>query len=304
MEGNVVEATRKVLPPVGVCLPVSFTSAPHIDELRDAVGRLQRAGYRAVWTNEVIGKDAFVQLATLLAATERVMFGTCVANVWARPAQTAHAAAAQLAQAYPGRIVVGLGVGHREQAASTGQVFGTPLATMRAYLERMDSPTSPPAPDAPYPRIIAANGPKMLALADKVADGAIPALLPVEHTAQARRLLGPDKLLIVGLAVAPDSDRDRAKATARQSVSEWLGRPSYAARIAALGYSTQDIVEVNDRLVDALVAQGDTMAIGARIRAHLGAGADHVTLVPSIGDDFASRVQQLEEIRMAYPSGF
>ncbi|OBF56333.1 hypothetical protein A5787_02520 [Mycobacterium sp. 852002-50816_SCH5313054-b] len=189
---------------VGVCLPVSFTSNPHAESLREAVGRLEGAGYRAVWTNEVIGKDALLQLAVLLSATERTVFGTCIANIWARPAQTMHAAAAQLAQAYPNRFVLGLGVGYPEQAASVGQEFGSPLATMRDYVTRMDSPTWPPAPDAEYARIIAANGPKMLALAGDIADGALPAMLAPEFTERARQSLGPDKLLVVGVSLVPD----------------------------------------------------------------------------------------------------
>lgn len=201
---NGVDAARLALGSVGVCLPVSFTSNPHADSLRDAVGRLEGAGYRAVWTNEVIGKDALVQLAVLLSACEQMVFGTCIANIWARPAQTMHAAAAQLAQAYPGRFVLGIGVGYPEQAAAVGQNFGSPLATLRDYVNRMDSPTSPPAPDAPYPRIIAANGPKMLALAGEIGDGALPAMVPPEFTEHARQSLGPDKLLVVGLSVAPD----------------------------------------------------------------------------------------------------
>lgn len=201
---NGADAARRALGSVGVCLPVSFTSNPPAHSLRQAVGRLEGAGYRAVWTNEVIGKDAMVQLAVLLSATERMVFGTCIANIWARPAQTMHAAAAQLAQAYPGRFVLGLGVGYPEQAASVGQQFGSPLATMRDYVNRMDSPTSPPAPDAPYPRIIAANGPKMLALAAEIADGALPAMLPPESTERARQALGPDKLLVVAVSVAAE----------------------------------------------------------------------------------------------------
>ncbi len=201
---SVADAARRALGPVGACLPVSFTSNPPADSLREAVGRLERAGYRAVWTNEVIGKDAMVQLAVLLSASEQMVFGTCIANIWARPAQTMHAAAAQLAQAFPGRFVLGLGVGYPEQAASVGQEFGSPLGTMRDYVSRMDGPTSPPAPDAPYPRIIAANGPKMLALAGDIADGALPAMLPPEFTEQARESLGPDKLLVVGVSAVAD----------------------------------------------------------------------------------------------------
>jgi probable F420-dependent oxidoreductase len=301
MQTSVVDAARQALGPVGVCLPVSFTRTPPADLQREAVSRLERAGYGAVWTNEVIGKDALVQLAVLLAATERTVFGTCIANIWARPPQTMHAAAAQLAESFPGRLVLGLGVGYAEQAASTGQEFGHPVATMRDYLDRMDSPTWPRAPEAPYPRIIAANGPKMLALAGEVAQGALPAGVPPEFTAQARQVLGPDKLLVVGLSVAVDSNPDRAKATARAIVSRSLGGPSYPAMMARLGYSTRDIGEVSDRLVNAVVAHGNPAAVGVKVREHVAAGADHVALLQPIGGHFASDVDQLEEIALAYP---
>jgi probable F420-dependent oxidoreductase len=206
----VVDVARKTLGPVGVSLPGSLTTTPHVDLQRDAVRRLERAGYRMVWVNEVLGKDALVQVGTLLAATDRMAFGTCIANIWARPAQTMHAAAAQLAEAYPGRFVMGLGVGYPEQAASVGREFGRPLTTMRDYIQRMGDPTWPPAPDAPYPRIIAANGPKMLALAGEIADGAMPAMVSAEFTTQARTTLGPDKLVVVGLPMTDDVDQATA----------------------------------------------------------------------------------------------
>jgi probable F420-dependent oxidoreductase len=293
MADTVVATTRKTLGPVGVCLPVSFTSTPPADLLREAARRLEDAGYGAVWTNEVIGKDALVQLAVLLAATERMAFGTCIANVWARPAQTMHAAAAQLAQAYPGRIVLGLGVGYPEQAAGVGREFGSPLATMRDYLEAMDGPTWPPAPDAPYPRIVAANGPKMLALADEKADGAFPGGLPPEFTAAGREALGPDKLLVVGLSVARDIE------SAREAVSARLGVPSYASRLVQQGYPASDIDEVSDRLVNALVAYGDPADVAAKVAEHLAAGADHVVLLPPIGGEFGAAIDQFEELGAA-----
>jgi len=237
----------------------------------------------------------------LLAATERMVFGTCIANIWARAAQTMHASAAQLAQAYPGRFVLGLGVGYPGQAVSTGQEFGSPLAAMRDYLDRMDSPTWPPAPTAAYPRILAANGPKMLALAGEIAHGALPAGLPPEFTARARQVLGPDKLLVVGLSVALNSDQDRAKAAARAIVSRSLAGPLYPAMMARLGYSAREIGEVSDRLVNAVVAHGNPAAIGVKVREHLAAGADHVVLLLPIDGDFATGVDQYEEIALAYP---
>ena len=297
---TVVEAARRALGPVGVFLPFSRTTAPAADLQREAVRRLERAGYRAVWTNEAVGgKDALVQLAVLLAATERMVLGTGIANIWARAPQTAHGAAALLAQAFPGRFVLGLGVGYPHQAASVGRDFGRPVATMRDYLDQMAAPTQLPAPDATYPKIIGANGPKMLALAGEMADGAIPAMAPPEFTAQARQLLGPAKLLVAGLAVVVDADPGRARATARQTVAGRLGQPgTYAATMARLGYSEREIAEVSDRLVDGIVGHGDAAAITAKVREHLAAGADHV-MVMVTGNDFADGVDQLEQLAPA-----
>jgi probable F420-dependent oxidoreductase len=294
---TVVETARRALGPAGVFLPFSRTSASSADLQREAVRRLERAGYRAAWTNEAVGgKDALVQLAVLLAATERMVFGTGIANIWARAPQTAHGAAALLAQAFPGRFVLGLGVGYPHQAASVGREFGSPVATMRGYLDQMAAPAQLPAPDVAYPKIIGANGPKMLALSGEIADGALPAMVPPEFTAQARQLLGPDKLLVAGLAVVADADPDRAKATARRTVAGRLGQPgTYAATMARLGYSEREIIEVSDRLVDGIVGHGDAASIAAKVREHLAAGADHV-MVMVTGTDFADGVEQLEQL--------
>jgi probable F420-dependent oxidoreductase len=293
--GDVVAAARERLGPVGPYLPLGFTSAPPIDLQRTGVGRLERAGFRTAWTNEVIGgKDALVQLAVLLAATEGMAFGTGIANIWARQPQTMHAAAAMLAQAYPHRVVLGLGVGYPEQAASAGREFGRPLATMRDYLRHMDDQTWPPAADVAYPRIVGAMGPKLLALGDEHADGAMPAGLPPTFTAQARQVLGPDKLLVVGLTVIADRDVGRAKDVARQTVSANLGRPSYAATMAGLGYPDRELAEVSDRIVDEVVAHRGPDAIATKVCEHLTAGADHVALMLPMSTEFAMGVEQLE----------
>lgn len=288
-----VDTVRTALGPVGVLLPVTFTEMPSVDAQRDAVRRLERSGYRTTWINEVIGKDALVQSAVLLGGSDRMVFGTGIANIWARPPQTMNAAAAQLAQAFPGRFVLGLGVGYPQQAASIGRNYGRPLATMRDYRDQMSTQTWPPAPDVAYPRIIAANGPKMLALAAEIADGALPAGLPPAFTTRARQLLGPDRLLVVGLSVVSEPDRDRARALARDTVSTSLGSPSYAATIAELGFSAEEITEVADRLVDDVVGHGDPEAIAAKVRDHLAAGADHVELMLPMGE-FARGIEQFE----------
>ena len=109
----------------------------------------------------------------------------------------------------------------------------------------------------------------MLALSGEIADGAMPAMVPPEFTAQARQVLGPDKLLVVGLAVAADADPERAKATARRTMGRLAAPGTYAATMARLGYSEQEIAEVSDRLLDALVGYGGPAAIAAKAREHL-----------------------------------
>jgi len=286
----------KRLGPIGVYLPISFTRTPPVDAQREAAQRLERAGYRTVWTNEVVGgKDALVQLAVLLAATERLVFGTGIANIWAREPQTLHAAAAQLADAYPDRLVLGIGAGHPEQAAGTGRDYGSPLKTVRDYVTRMDAQTWPPAPAAAYPRILGANGPKMLALAAELTDGAFPANLPPGLTAAARSVLGPDKLLVIGLPVVTGG-----LAAAREKVAGSLAMGWYRKAVRRLGYSADDADDV-DALADAVVAHDEPDAVAAKARAHLAAGADHVVLMPPATDDFTADVETLE--RLAPASG-
>ncbi|HET9690536.1 MAG TPA: LLM class flavin-dependent oxidoreductase [Acidimicrobiales bacterium] len=192
-----VDDARRALGGVGAFLPAPYDVALRAGEQRAAARRLEAAGWRAVWLNEAVGgKDTMVQAAMLLAATETLTVGTGIANIWARPAVTLHGGAAGLADAFPGRFVLGIGVGYAHQAELVGQHFGPPAPTMRAYLEAMATPTRLPAPDAPYARILAANGPRLLELARDRADGALPAMRPPEFTAEVRALLGPEKLLV------------------------------------------------------------------------------------------------------------
>lgn len=187
---------RAAIGPVGAFLPV-FPEAPvGADDQRDAVRRLEAAGYRTAWTNEIPGKDALVTIGVLLAATERLVLGTCVANMWVRPPSTAHAAASLLSDAFPHRFVLGLGVGYPAQAEHVGRDFGSPLGTARSYLDAMGGE------DVHYPRLLGAIGPKMLRLAAESADGALPAGGDPGRTAEARRVLGDQKLLIVYIDVA------------------------------------------------------------------------------------------------------
>jgi len=149
---GVVPAVRRSLGQVGAFLPESPSDPTPAEVQRQVCRRLEALGYRSAWTNELIGEDSFAQLAVLLAATERMVFGTCIANIWARPAQTAHGAATVLSEAYPGRLVLGLGVGYPQQADTVGMDLGRPVDTMRDYLATMDA-AAPETPAPPPPPV-------------------------------------------------------------------------------------------------------------------------------------------------------
>lgn len=300
-----VAAARASLGRIGAFMPnIPRAAQATVDDQRRAARRLERAGYPTAWVNEGVGgRDCLAQLAILLAATERMTFASGVLNMWARPPETAHGGATYLADAFPGRVVLGFGVGYPYQAEVVGRPYGSPLDNARRYLtRRLVVPSITPALDAPYATILAANGPKMLAVARDHADGALPAVQPPAFTALAREVLGPDKLLAVGLPVVADDDAGRARDAARTFLSAVLGLDGspYAAGLRRLGYSESALAEVADDLLEDVVAFGAPDDVAARVRAHLDAGADHVRLDPVV-PDFASGIDQLERLAPAMP---
>jgi probable F420-dependent oxidoreductase len=186
-----------------------------------------------------------------------------------------------VSEAYPGRFILGLGVSHQPLVEGLrGHNYERPLATMRAYLESMDKAVVlAPASSAPQVRVLAALRPRMLELSGESAQGAHPYNTTPEHTARAREILGEGPLLLPEQAIVVESDPTTARTHAREHLSRYLGLPNYENGWRWLGFSDDDFADGgSDRLVDAVVAWGDTDAIVARLRAHLDAGADHVAV--------------------------
>jgi probable F420-dependent oxidoreductase len=149
---------------------------------------------------------------------------------------------------------------------------------MTAYLDAMDAAawSGPVLPDRP-PIMLAALGPRMLELAAERTDGAHPYFVPVEHTRIARERLGADPVLAVEVTAVLDMDPGRARETARAFATRYLALPNYANNLRRLGWSDEDVMGGgSDRLLNAVVVQGDATAIARRVREHLDAGADHV----------------------------
>ncbi|WP_181777101.1 TIGR03620 family F420-dependent LLM class oxidoreductase [Amycolatopsis pittospori] len=295
---NLIEETRDRLGPVGVWLPLAPLAPPPDVELR-ALRRLEELGYPTVWGGEGPGgRELFAHSGVTLASTGRVVIGTGIANIWSRPAYTTQSGGRTLAHAFPGRFVLGVGIGHASQAAKSGSDY-RPLEQTREYLAAMDKAEAESPSPVPFPRILAAVGPKMLELAREMTDGAHPFAQPFEHTPYSREILGPDKLLIPVHSVLL-GDREQARASVAKNI-ELMKRyeiPHYVEGWKRLGYTEADIDDVSDRLVDGLTAWGDEERIARRIKELVDAGADTV-LVSPVGDDLANLVEQLEKLAPA-----
>ncbi|MGI8928727.1 MAG: TIGR03620 family F420-dependent LLM class oxidoreductase [Candidatus Limnocylindrales bacterium] len=249
------------------------------DEI-EAAQQFEQLDYLATWIPESLGsKDLLVHSGLLLANTTRTVIATGIANIHARDPMAMANGAKALGEAYPNRFVLGIGVSHAPSVQMRGGDYEKPLAQMRAYLDAMDEAQyAAPLPDPPVPLMLAALGPKMLELAAERSDGAHPYFVPVEHTPNARRNLGPDACLATEVTAVLTTDRSAGLEVARAFARHYLVLPNYANNLRRLGWSDHDIDTASDRIIDAVVAIGDVDGIVNRAQAHLDAGADHVCI--------------------------
>lgn len=243
-------------------------------QMRASIQELEKQGWPAVWIGELFGREALTHAGFLLACTQRINIVNGIVRISERNAYSTHGASLLLADAYPGRHVLGLGFG------GSGEMAGsTPLTAMSAYLDQLDSQTSPnPPPASPVRRILGAYGPKMIALARDRCAGAHTYLVSAAHTAQARKILGPDAFLGVEHAVVLEADPDKARALGRRHLRMYLRGQVHIAKLRRLGYSDEEISGVSDRLVDDLVAWGDPDTVVEKLHRQLEAGANHVAV--------------------------
>lgn len=244
-----------------------------------AMREYERLGYRTVWMPESLGsKEVFAHASILLGASERTIVAPGIASIYARDPMAMANGARAVAEAFPGRFVLGIGVSHAPSVAMRGGSYGKPVATMSGYLDGMAAASyAGPEPGEPVPLVLAALGPKMLELAATRTDGAHPYFVPVEHTPIARATLGPEPCLAVEQTAVLATDADAARRIGRAFAKHYLALPNYANNLRRLGWSDADIAnEGSDALIDAVIAWGDVDAIVARVKAHLDGGADHV----------------------------
>jgi probable F420-dependent oxidoreductase len=273
---------------------------------REVAAEIEELGYGTLWIPEAVGREALSHAAVLLAGTERLVVATGVATIFGRAPRIAAAAQRLLADDSGGRFLLGLGVSHAPMVEGLMQLsWDRPLTRMREYLDAMDDAftVSPPPAEDP-PRVLAALGPRMMALAAERAWGAHSYFVPVEHTAVARDELGDGPMLLVEQAAVHTSDPDLGRIVARKYMAMYLTLPNYTNNLRRLGWGDDDLADGgSDALVDALVAIGDAEAVAARVAAHNEAGADHVCVQVLDNDVTALPLDAWRELAPAMVSG-
>ncbi len=230
---------------------------------------IERLGFGTLWLGSSPAGD-LAQAEELLDATTTLTLATSIVNMWQDQPEDVARSFARVQRRHPGRFLLGVGAGHREAT----QQYARPYETLARYVDVLQA--------GGVPRdslVLAALGPKVLGLARDRAVGAIPYLVPPEHTRQARAVLGPGPLLAPEHKVVLDTDPDRARALGRTRVQPHLGLVNYTSNLRRLGWTDDDLSgRGSDALIDALVAHGSPAEIAAQLTRHLDAGADHVCL--------------------------
>jgi probable F420-dependent oxidoreductase len=237
---------------------------------------IESLGYGAIWA----GGSPPAELdwvEPILDATESLKLATGIVNIWTAAADPVAESFHRIEKAYPGRFLLGIGVGHPE----AHQEYKKPYDALGEYLDALDEYGVPQDR-----RVVAALGPQVLKLSARRSAGAHPYLTTPEHTAQARELVGPDAFIAPEHKAVLTTDADEARAVGRKALEVYLNLANYLNNWKRLGFTDEDVAKPgSDRLVDAVVAYGTVEAVAARLQEHLAAGANHVPIQVLTGTD-------------------
>lgn len=237
---------------------------------------IEALGYGAVWVGGS-PPAALSWVEPILQATTTLCVATGIVNIWSAPAQRVAESFHRIEAAYPGRFLLGIGVGHAEMISE----YRKPYNALVEYLDRLYDYGVPA-----NRRVVAALGPRVLGLSARRSAGAHPYLTTPEHTARARELIGPSAFLAPEHKVVLTTDSARARTVGRQALDMYFNLANYRNNWKRLGFTDDEVSRPgSDRLVDAVVAYGTPDAIAARLNEHLLAGADHVPIQVLTEDD-------------------
>ena len=216
--------------PIGLVLSTATEAPPR--ELAQ-IGRLaEEHGFAAVLVNEGRG-DALACAQGIAAATQRIRVGTNIANIYYRHPFLAAMTAATIAELSEGRLVLGLGMSHRQLLKAQGIDMTKPRDYLRDYTRQVKqilagedrNPlfASRPCP-WPVPVLVAGLTVESARVAGEVADGLMPFLPSLDYLKQ---------LLKAAREAATAAGRDPAQLDCILSIPTFMSNNLGAAVSAA-----------------------------------------------------------------------
>ena len=263
---------------IGVWCSTNILDAAQLATLATEV---ERRGYDTLWYPESLSYESFAMAGYLLARTSRLQVTSGIANIYARDAITSAQGHDSLNRLYDGRFVLGLGVSHVPLVeGARGHAYTKPVTTMRTYLDDMaDARLDPTIRMDDRAIVLAALGPKMLALSAEASKGAHPYCTTPEHTAEAREIMGPDAWLCVEQKIILSSDESAVRPVQRAQMARYMALDNYRNNWLRLGFTENEFTgDGTTRFLDAMVVWGGERQIRDCIEAHQKAGADQVIL--------------------------
>jgi len=283
--------------------------------------RAEELGYEAVYVPESFN-DSLAYAEAIALRTTRIAVGTAITNVYLRHPTLLAQQAAAVQEFSGGRLVLGLGVGHRAVNAGIGIDMGDPLAKMRDVIGTLRTAWVK-GPHQPRPRLAprlfaAALGRPMIELAGELADGAIfnlfplaryPAALAALERGAARAGRDPRALEVCHFTTCYLGD-DRAAALhqGKRMLARYANLPFYGNMLARSGFRPEveavraawqrrDVpaaeAAVSDAMADAVTLVGDAAACRERLRAYRIAGATMAIVFPNpVGEPRAAAVER------------
>jgi probable F420-dependent oxidoreductase len=243
------------------------------------VKTVERLGYDTLWYPEALGYESFSVAGYMLSQSKTLKIGSSIASIYARDAFTSRRGMISLNRLYGDRFILGLGVSHVPMVEGLrGHVYEKPVPAMRAYLNDI---AKGEAGAADFPICIAALGPLMLKLAAQMTRGAVPYNTIPKHTAEAAKILGPDKWLAIEQKVTIETDPVKARALGREELSRYMVLDNYRNSWLGMGFTEAALSNGgSDAFIDQMVLWGNADQVKARLRAHFDAGATHVAIQP------------------------
>jgi alkanesulfonate monooxygenase SsuD/methylene tetrahydromethanopterin reductase-like flavin-dependent oxidoreductase (luciferase family) len=201
---------------------------------------IERRGFSGIYCASF--GDAMGLCEALALVTERIPFGTAIANLYTRHVSDYAVTASLIQELSGGRFHFGIGVSHAPMNRRLGLRTGRPLADMREFVESLRA--VPRVGELP-PVVVAGMRRKMVTLAGEIAEGVVFANAARSHMETSLGALTADQRAAPGFFVGDmiptciSDDREAAMAVNRKTLMMYVSLPNYRNYWKEAGYGEE-----------------------------------------------------------------